>query len=185
MKRNIVKGIGFTAMCFLAMITPASAQSFHQLTANDFWGTPRANAGGVVAYTNCTIDYRYQARREGGGYRLNFNIRLILNNNKSWLDKSQVSTPQQMTEILKHEQGHYTIAFLEQQELLRIVGRTRFSNNYNYEAMAIFNRIDAKYKQLNADYDEDTAHMTDRKQQHSWDVYFQQKLKFLPEDTES
>ena len=61
----------------------------------------------------------------------------------------------------------------------------RFSSSYNYEAMAVFNLIDAKYKQLNADYDEDTAHMTDRKQQHSWDVYFQQKLKFLPEDTES
>jgi hypothetical protein len=145
MKRNIVKGIGLTATCILMVITSASAQSFHQLTANDFWGTPRANAGGVVAYTNCTIDYRYQARREGGGYRLNFNIRLILNNNKSWLDKSQVNTPQQMTEILKHEQGHYTIAFLEQQELLRIVSRARFSNNYNYEAMAIFNRIDAPY----------------------------------------
>lgn len=185
MKRNIVKVIGPAAMCVLMMIAPASAQSFHQLTANDFLGTPRANAGGVVAYTNCTIDYRYQARREGRGYRLNFNIRLILNNNKSWLDRSRVNTPQQLSEILKHEQGHYTIAFLEQQELLRIVSNTRFSNNYNYEAMAIFNRIDAKYKQLNADYDEDTAHMTDRKQQHSWDVYFQQKLKFLPGDTES
>ncbi|MEO3405927.1 DUF922 domain-containing protein [Mucilaginibacter sp. CAU 1740] len=186
MKKHIVKEIGLAAMCVLTMITTASAQSsFHQLTANDFWGTPRANAGGVVAYTNCTIDYRYQAQRERGGYRLNFNIRLILNNNKSWLDKSRVSTPQQMTEILKHEQGHYTIAFLEQQELLRTVSRMRFSSNYNYEAMAVFNRIDAKYKQLNSDYDEDTAHMQDRVQQHSWDMYFQKKLRFLPEDTES
>jgi hypothetical protein len=46
--------------------------------------------------------------------------------------------------------------------------------------MALFNRIDAKYKQLNTDYDEDTQHMTDRVQQHSWDTYFQKRLQFIP-----
>jgi hypothetical protein len=170
---------------FLITIGRAQAQQFHQLTINDFGGTPRANARGVVAYTNCTIDFKYQASRVNGGYMLNAFVKLILNTERSWLDRSQVTSNQVLAEVLKHEQGHYTIAYLEQQELLREIGKTRFSRNYQYEAMNLFNRIDNKYKQMNTDYDEDTGHMTNRVQQHSWDVYFQKQLRFMPvEDRE-
>jgi hypothetical protein len=60
------------------------------------------------------------------------------------------------------------------------VNRTRFSANYQNEAMAIFNRIDAKYKQLNIDYDEDTEHSTNKQQQHSWDIYFAKRIEYMP-----
>jgi hypothetical protein len=169
------------AVLFLLTIKGASAQQFHQLTVNDFGGAPRVNARGVIAYTNCTIDFKYQASRQNGGYILNAFVRLILNTQKSWLDRSQISSNQILAEVLKHEQGHYTIAYLEQQEV-REIGKTRFSRNYQYEAMNIFNRIDAKYKQMNSDYDEGTQHMTDRVQQHSWNVYFQKQLQFAPEE---
>lgn len=182
MKVRWIKCIGVIAL-FLLTISAASAQQFHQLTVSDFGGTPRANARGVVAYTNCTIDFKYQASRQNGGYILNAFVRLILNTQKSWLDRSQISSGQLLAEVLKHEQGHYTIAYLEQQEVLREIGKTRFSRNYQYEAMAIFNRIDVKYKQLNADYDEDTQHMTDRMQQHSWDAYFEKQLRFMPDNS--
>jgi predicted secreted Zn-dependent protease len=85
-----------------------------------------------------------------------------------------------LAEVLKHEQGHYNIAYMEQQELLREVGRTRFEADYQNRAQEIFDRIDAKYKQLNLDYDEDTQHMTNRLQQISWDKYFQRKLEYMP-----
>jgi len=64
--------------------------------------------------------------------------------------------------FLKHEQGHYAIAFMEQQELLRTVGKTVFYADYQYVAQSIFDRIDAKYRQLNLDYDADTNHMLNR-----------------------
>jgi hypothetical protein len=179
MKVSFTKSIGVAAL-FLLTISRASAQQFHQLTINDFGGTPRANARGVVAYTNCTINFKYEATRRNEGYVLNAIVNLVLNANRSWLDRSRVTSAQMLAEVLKHEQGHYTIAYLEQQEVLREIGQTRFSRNYQYEAMAIFNRIDAKYKQLNTDYDEDTQHMTDRVQQHSWDAYFQKRLQFMP-----
>ncbi|SDQ00777.1 protein of unknown function [Mucilaginibacter sp. OK268] len=166
---------------FLITITGAQAQQqFHQLAINDFGGAPRANARGVVAYTNCTIDFKYQANRVNGGFMLNAFVKLVLNTERSWLDRSRITSNQALSEILKHEQGHYTIAYLEQQELLREIGKTRFSRNYQYEAMNLFNRIDNKYKQMNTDYDDDTQHMTDRVQQHSWDVYFQKQLQFMP-----
>jgi predicted secreted Zn-dependent protease len=170
-------------LCFI--LTPAPAQPHRLLTVNDFQGAPRANGRGVIAYTNCTIDFKYQASHNNGNYILHANVRLFMNNYKSWIDRSRISSADQLAEILKHEQGHYTIAYLEQQEVLRAIEHTRFTYNYNTEAMAIFNRIDAKYKQLNQDYDEDTEHMVNRQQQHSWDIYFTKRLHFIPQENAS
>jgi hypothetical protein len=69
---------------------------------------------------------------------------------------------------------------MEQQELLRTVGRTVFHSDYQRVAQEIFDRIDAKYKQLNMDYDYDTRHMIDRKQQKSWNVYFDKQMAYMP-----
>jgi predicted secreted Zn-dependent protease len=172
-----------TLLCF--GLNAASAQPHRTLTINDFQGAPRANGRSVIAYTNCTIDFKYQASREDGDYRLHFNVRMFMNNYKSWIDRSRITSTEQLAEILKHEQGHYTIAYLEQQEVLRAVEHTRFTANYDAEAMAIFNRIDAKYKQLNQDYDEDTQHMINRQQQHSWDIYFAKRLQYMPQENAS
>ncbi|MDB5133614.1 MAG: hypothetical protein JWP37_217 [Mucilaginibacter sp.] len=160
-------------------IQAAKAQSYRQLTAADFEGAPRSHTG-VIAYTNCTIDFQYQAYRKNGYYSLTFDIQLMMNRNKSWMDKSRISSSEMLAAILKHEQGHYIIAYLEQQELLRTVGKTRFGADYQRIAQEIFDRIDAKYKQLNLDYDEDTGHMTNRVQQNSWDAYFRKRLEFMP-----
>ena len=160
----------------------SGAQSFHQLTLDDFEGVPRANAGVVIAYTNCTIDYRYRATRKNGYYLLDFDITLILNHDKSWVDKGRVSSREMLAQILKHEQGHYNIAYLEQQELLRQVGRTRFGDDYRNVAMSIFKRIDAKYEQLNKSYDDDTQHMQNQVQQSSWDAYFKKRLEYMPNE---
>ena len=173
----------FASLCFT--LSPAWAQPHRLLTVNDFQGAPRANGRGVVAYTNCTINFSYQASRGDGNYILHANVRLVMNNYKSWIDRSRITGADQLAEVLKHEQGHYTIAYLEQQEVLRAIERTRFTYNYNAEAMAIFNRIDAKYKQLNQDYDEDTEHMTNRQQQRSWDIYFAKRLQFIPQENAS
>jgi hypothetical protein len=157
----------------------ASAQVYRQLTAGDFGAAPQSHSL-TIAYTRCTIDFKYQARRKNGYYQLFFNIRLDMNRNMSWMDRSRIASPQMLAEVLKHEQGHYNIAYMEQQELLREVGRTRFEADYQNRAQEIFDRIDAKYKQLNLDYDEDTQHMTNRVQQISWDKYFQRKLEYMP-----
>jgi hypothetical protein len=178
MRSVLLKAICVVALC-LPALQKATAQSYQQLTIDDFQGVPRSSTG-VIAYTNCTIDFHYEATRKDGYYSLNFNIRLIMNRDRSWMDKSRVTSQQMLTEILKHEQGHYTIAYLEQQELLRTVGKTRFGADYQFAANNIFNRIDAKYKQLNYDYDEDTQHMVNRAQQNSWDMYFRKRLEYMP-----
>jgi hypothetical protein len=69
---------------------------------------------------------------------------------------------------------------MEQQELIRTVSKTRFTANYQAEARAIFDRIDAKYQQLNDNYDTDTRNSLDKVQQHSWDEYFKKRLITMP-----
>jgi hypothetical protein len=96
------------------------------------------------------------------------------------MDKRKVTSDEMLDEILRHEQGHYLIAYLEQQELLRTVSKTVFYSDYQYVAKNIFDRVDAKYKQLNYNYDEDTQHMLNKTQQQSWNAYFKKRLDYMP-----
>lgn len=175
-----MRGIYVTGLC-LCINNLASAQDgYHQLTVEDFRGSPQATSNNAVAHTKCTIDFKYHAHPGDDNYQLTFNVQLILQRDKSWIDKKRVLSPQMLTRILNHEQGHYNIAYMEQQEILRIASRTRFDANYRAEASDLFNRIHAKYEQLNQNYDEDTQHMLDKVQQHSWDVYFQRRIEYMP-----
>ncbi len=170
---KIEKIVYTTLLLFLC--AAAVAQPYKRLMSADFQGEPNGPAGDI-AFTNCAITYTYKAHREGDYYKLDFSILLMMDHYRSWIDRNQVNTPERMAEILKHEQGHYNLAYLEQQELLRTVSHTVFRGNYHAVADAIFDRIDAKYKQLNIDYDADTQNSTNRVQQQSWNAYFDRAL---------
>jgi len=175
MKRLIV-----AALLWAGFANAQDGPGYHQLRAEEFEGMPEFNRADVVAYTHCYIDFNYHAKSERGIYRLTAEVKLQFNRDKSWINKRKVFSTKMMDDILDHEQGHYTIAYMEQQELIRDISRTRFDANYQKEAEALFDRVHEKYRQLSADYDDDTAHMTNRNQQRSWDKYFQKRLAFMP-----
>lgn len=155
--------------------------SYRQLTANDFRGAPQATGDNTVAHTKCTVNFKYVlAGVEDGAYMLNFDVKVLLRPDKSWINYRRVTSQAMLQRVLNHEQGHYNISCLEQQEILREAGRMRFSENYRYEASVLFDRIHAKYELLNRNYDIDTRNMQDDTQQHSWDVYFQRRMMYAP-----
>jgi len=155
--------------------------SYRQLTANDFRGSPQVTGDSTVAHTKCTIDFKYHLNGvRGGAYQLTFDVRVLMRRDRSWIDFRRITTRAMLQRVLNHEQGHYNISCLEQQEILREASRKRFTENYNYEARALFDRIHNKYQLLNENYDIDTRHMLDSKQQHSWDVYFQHRMLYAP-----
>ncbi|RCH54471.1 hypothetical protein DJ568_11640 [Mucilaginibacter hurinus] len=164
----------------LLAATTSYAQTYRILTTEDFQGTPRKMNFAAVAYTNCSISYDYTVKRERGIFRLDFNVSMVMNKHLSWLDKSRIKSPEMLAEVLKHEQGHYAIAYLQQQEVLRTFGRTRFGRDYNIVARQIFDRIDAKYQKLNKAYERETDHMQNRVQQASWDKYLAKYLENMP-----
>ena len=160
----------------------ATAQSsfYHQLSADEFMGKPNGTPG-MVAYTSCYIDFNYRATNDKrNNFNLTFDIRLLFNRNESWIDRKRILTGNHLSEILNHEQGHYTIAYMEQQELIRTVSKTRFTANYQAQAKAIFDKIHYKYQQLTENYDNDTSNSLDKTQQHSWDEYFKKRLITMP-----
>jgi hypothetical protein len=182
MKVDVVKVISLLIL-WLAVgnVTIAQPAAYHQLKAEEFEGMPDLTSSDIVAYTNCFIDFNYRAKSEKGIYRLTYDIKLVFNHDKSWINKRKIYSAKMMEEILDHEQGHYIIAYMEQQELIRTVNKTRFDASYQYEASNIFDRVHEKYKQLSIDYDDDTVHMLNREQQHSWDAYFQKRLTYMPQ----
>jgi hypothetical protein len=178
MKRGLVKA-ACTAVVFIFSLFAAKAQSYHYLTVNDFQGSPE-HGGNTIAHTHCYIDLKYDVSKKRGYYELHFYVTLEMNKEQSWIDHSRITSHAMLEEILKHEQGHYTIAYFEQQELLREFSRTRFAEDYESVVKAIFDRIHEKYRRLTLDYDEDTAHSMNRIQQASWDKYFDKRLAYMP-----
>lgn len=167
------------ALCICALLLLFSqilqAQPYRRLNVNDFQGAPHPD-GYTVAYTNCSIDLHYNADYSQGYYSLKFDVKLVMNRDRSWIDYSKITSPEMLDAILRHEQGHYTLAYFEQQELLRDLEHARYDDNYKSEVSSIFDRVHAKYAQLNLDYDDDTTHSLNRKQQTSWDKYFRRRL---------
>jgi hypothetical protein len=174
MNLRFVWAICVVASSFIG-VRSVKAQSYHQLNANDFQGTPERSTGNI-AYTNCIVDFSYQPIISRGTYHLNFFIKMKMVKDRSWIDRSRVNSPDMMAEVLKHEQGHYIFAYLMQQEMLRTFNSMRFGNNYEQQVNTVFAAIKKKYSQLNTDYDEDTSHMQNRKQQESWNLYFKSML---------
>jgi len=153
----------------------AKAQSYRQLSVDDFQGAPHHD-GLAVATTACFIDLKYDVHARNGIYQLKFHVSLLFDTERSWIDRTRLNSSEMITDVLKHEQGHYNIDYIEQQELQHELESRQYSDNYKDEVSTIFDRIHAKYDQLNKDYDDDTEHSQNKKQQASWDRFFQRKL---------
>jgi hypothetical protein len=160
---------------FIVFSGLAKAQPYRLLSVADFQGMPR-HEGPTIASTACFIDLKYDVHARNGNYQLTFHVGLLVDNERSWIDRSRVNTSETMAEILKHEQGHYNINYFEQQELQHELESRQYSDNYKEEVSEVFDRVHAKYDQLNKDYDDDTQNSRNRKQQASWDKYFQRRL---------
>ena len=159
----------------------AKAQNYyHQLSADEF-ANRAGGMPGILAYTSCHIELRCRATNDKrNNINVTYDVQLVFNRDKSWIDRRQIASAIMLADVVKHEQGHYTIAFMQQQELLRTLNKTRFGADYKAQAATIFDQIEAKYKQLNDNYDEDTRRSLDREQQHSWDEYFKKRIMYMP-----
>jgi hypothetical protein len=168
----------FAALLLLgsSIITFAQQGGYRQLTPYDFTGPVPPGSGFYVAHTSCNVTMKYNVQKYRGDYRLTFNISLLLNRDRSWINRQMITSASMMDEVLRHEQGHYQIAYLMQQEMISELNSTRYTGDYQRQANDIFNRIDDKYKQMNADYDNDTQHMQNRKQQAAWIEYLNQEV---------
>ncbi|WP_462264098.1 DUF922 domain-containing protein [Mucilaginibacter sp.] len=173
-----LKLLRFSALLLAGLLYSSAllAQGWRQLTVDDFGGQPPGSSSAYIAYTNCQVSYSYDARVRNGRYVLTFFVNMNMNQQKSWMNKAQVMQSGKLEQVLAHEQGHYNIAYLEQQELLQAFNQARYGADYQQQVNQIFSSIDQKYRNLNQDYEQDTMHMLDRDGQNQWNVWFKQQV---------
>lgn len=162
-------------LLFLGAPVITIAQSYHRLAASDFAGTPPPE-NGDIAYTNCYVGYTYDANRRNGNYAINFNLQLTLNTNKSYIRLDQVKDREMLRQILRHEQGHYNIAYLLKCEAYSVLTHHRYTANYQAEIINMFKQVETKYHKINADYEYQTQHMTNTQNQDKWNTWFSNQL---------
>jgi hypothetical protein len=162
---------------FLFLCTPAvvRAQSYHRLAARDFTGSPPAE-NGDIAYTKCDVEYTYQVVRHNRDYDVTFDVRLNMDNYRSYIRLDHVSTRDQLQQILRHEQGHYNIAFLLKCEAYSVLTHHRYTANYHREIDYLFKQVEAKYQKMNADYEAMTEHMLNDQNQEKWNAWFSRQI---------
>jgi len=166
---------------FLISGTPflAQAQYYHRLAASDFEGSPPSESN-AMAYTNCNVQYSYQAVKHNNVYNINFNVELVFNRDKSYIRLNWVKDQDMLLHVLRHEQGHYNIAYLMKCELYSAFKRHRYSDNYQQEIAGIFKQVDTKYQKLNADYERQTLHMQNDAKQDEWNAWFSRAIDNTP-----
>ena len=173
MKMTITRSL---LICLLICATVVvKAQSYHRLAARDFAGIPSAGTNDI-AYTNCDVVYTYQVIHHDNNYDITFDVELNMNSNRSYIRLGEVKSREQLQEILRHEQGHYNIAFLLKCEAYAVLSRHRYSANYQREIASLFYGVEAKYQKMNSDYENSTNYMINAQNQDKWNAWFSTQL---------
>ncbi|MCE1205193.1 MAG: hypothetical protein LWW79_11370 [Holophagaceae bacterium] len=160
------------ALCLLAATLPMAAGETRQienrrLSWADFRGVPEADKP-FEAYTYWTVHYRYDAPiREGDGFRITARVWNELEE-RSWVRPGALRGARS-TELLNHEQGHYSLGLLCALEFKQAVTERRFGPRHSLEVKDLFDQILRKYVDLEKRYDAETRHMSDRVAQRAWD----------------
>lgn len=162
-------------LLFLGAPVVTIAQSYHRLAASDFAGIPPAG-NGDIAYTNCYVGYSYDVSRHNSNYVITFNVQFTLNTNKSYIRLDQVKDREMLQQILRHEQGHYNIAYLLKCEAYSVLTHHRYTANYQAEIINLFKQVEAKYHRINTDYEYQTQHMLNTQNQDKWNTWFANQL---------
>jgi len=168
---------------FLLLLTNCSSSKYNgkienrKLEWTDFKGKPNKDQN-YDAYTKWEIYYQYNSPNFiGDKAEIKFTVWRELNQVKSWVRKE---TESDKSELLLHEQGHYDIAKLCEEELIQ-----RFENNeyhrfnYQYKIDSIFEEVLHKYRQLERKYDFETNHMYNKAAQKKWDAFFRKRIKII------
>ena len=167
------------AYCFTTINSFGQTVVIHGKTTNrklnwsDFKGTPDANSS-YWAYTGYLVRYRYEDVKISGDMVSigNFEVTVELDPSKTWAKKDKTSD-----ELLIHEQGHFDIGILCGREMLATFKRTSFErSNYRDQIQSIFREILKKYIEMGHQYDSETDHFRNKKEQERWNALISDKL---------
>lgn len=143
-----------------------------KLTWDDFTGQLDETSK-YWARTNWRVTYKYKiisTRKDTVAIELNV---LPFLKTTSWVLPSKKTD-----ELLVHEQGHFNFALLVAAEFKKTVNSTiLLKSDYNQKISFIFNSVLNNVKQMEVQYDEETKHMVNKKEQLRWNIKIDEMLK--------
>lgn len=93
-------------------------------------------------------------------------------------ETSWVLPDKKSAELLMHEQGHFDFGLLVAAEFKRAIKSTvLLRSDYNQKISFVFNSILSNVKQLEVQYDEETNHMKNKKEQLRWNAKISEMLR--------
>lgn len=144
------------------------------LTWADFRGQPNNNMD-AAALTASGISFGYSLKKVNSkvvGFEAD--IKSIFYPTESWYKKSE-ATPH----ILRHEQLHYNITELFARKFRYEVSKLKPSRNLKNQLSALGQRLNIEAEQMQRQYDAQTNHSINKKQQAEWDKFITSELKKL------
>jgi hypothetical protein len=131
------------------------------------------SASGYWAYTYWGVYFHYNILPSNSDtIVINLHTTHVLKNN-SWVLVSKESD-----ELLNHEQGHFNLAILCEAEFKKTMDTTTlFRYDYIQKIDATFNAVLKNIRELELQYDNETNHMLNRKEQKIWNDKIESMLK--------
>jgi len=144
------------------------------LTWDDFSGKPDKNSP-YQANTYWGIIYGFKGVNFTGDTAklAGLSVTLKFDENKSWVKEGK-----QTPGLLKHEQGHFDIGFICQQEIIQQINSTVFlRSNFQNKVNTIFTDTMKKYQLMQLKYDEETNHSINQQNQDKWNDFIAKTLQ--------
>lgn len=143
------------------------------LTWEDFTGKPEKSSS-FEAHTYWKLNYSFTGVnfKNDTAVITGLNVKLQLDENLSWIKKGK-ETPA----LLKHEQGHFDIGILCQNEIIQQFKSTVFlRSDFQNKMQSIFSATLKKYNLMGLQYDEETGHSKNKENQEKWDAFFAKEI---------
>ena len=143
----------------------------NKLRWSDFAG-PIDETSKYWARTNWRVAYKYKAFFRKDTVTVDLIATPVLKAT-SWVLPDKKSD-----ELLVHEQGHFDFGLLVAAEFEKAIKSTvLLRSDYSQKISFIFNSIIGNVKQLEIQYDEETNHMKNKKEQLRWNTKISEMLK--------
>jgi hypothetical protein len=143
------------------------------LVWDDFTGNPDKNSS-YQANTYWRLNYSFKNYTLAGDTvkLTGVAVKLELDGKQSWRKKGA-----ETASLLRHEQGHFDIGIICQQEVIQQMNSTiLLKNDFVNKLNTIFKTTLEKYHAMGVKYDEETDHSKKQEYQKKWDEFFRSKL---------
>jgi len=144
-----------------------------RLTWPDFQGTPNDNVSSAI--TSSGIGYHFNLNRTEDSAWFTFTVNCTFSKEKSW-----VLADKKTDYILRHEQNHFDISYINALLFIEKLRNLSLSvKNYKSEIATVYRESSKELNKMQNDYDTETKNGQDKIKQDEWNKKIASKLASL------